>query len=249
VNQADFVSFVAAAARRAVGHTVGRLVLTRTRKGEPVLREPEMRHALAQEAEARHEPLHYGIEVPTKEVYRFTLEPGDGEVSARHDFVVLAEARHDAARMNLVELKREQPEVTRGAAGTDCPKIRKDLQKLLLEPALDGKCMLHLFHAAKSGTIPSVLTKYNAAMPQAIRRAREAIRRAREATTRDPLPDLAADRSWFSLFILVVRQRGDGNRPALYHHGVTSFGAWLTRIEAGEVGFSRELLQEVDLPV
>ena len=247
MNQADFVSFVAAASRRAVGHAVGRLLLTQSAtNGEPMLREPEMRHALAQEAEARPEPLHYGIEVPTREVYRFTLEPGDAQTSARHDFAVLAAARSDAARLNLVELKREQPEMKPGADGADCPKIRKDLEKLLLESAVDGKCMLHLFHAAHRDTIPSVLDKYNAAMRQAIRRARDAIARAREATTRDPLPDLAADASWFSLLVLVVRRR-EGNRPALYHHGAASFGAWLTRFEAGEVSFGEDSLVQVPL--
>lgn len=235
MDQPAFLSFVAAAARRAVGGTISHLVLTQTaQNGEPSLREPEMRHALAQEAEARPEPVHYGIEVPTKEGYRFTMGPGDRETSARHDFVVLAEARHDASRENLVELKK-------GQAGG--PKIRKDLQKLLLERAVDGKCMMHICHAANRQTISALLEKYNAAMPQAIRLARE-------AATRHPLPDIADDPSWFSLFVLVVRQRGraGGNRPALYHQGVAPFGAWLARVEAGEVLFRPDLLQEVHMP-
>jgi len=33
--------------------------------------EPQMRHALAQEAEARKD-VRYGIEVPTRQTYRFT---------------------------------------------------------------------------------------------------------------------------------------------------------------------------------
>ena len=175
------------------------------------------------------------------------MEPGDAQTSARHDFAVLAAARHDAARLNLVELKREQPEMRPGANGADCPKIRKDLEKLILEAAVDGKCMLHRFHAADGGTLRSVLDKYDAAMRQAIRRARDAIGRAREATTRDPLPDLAADANWFSLLILVVRRRRDGDRPALYHYWAAGFGAWLTRFEAGEVSFGEESLVQVPL--
>ena len=62
------MSFVAEAAKRAVAveGRIGTLVLTQTADNlEPNIREPEMRHALAQVAETRPAPLYYGIEVPT----------------------------------------------------------------------------------------------------------------------------------------------------------------------------------------
>jgi hypothetical protein len=132
VDQADFVSFVAAAARRAVASDgrIGHLVLTQTRNLEPKLREPEMRHALAQVAEERS--IYYGIEVPTTQGYRFTRKPGDRKTSARHDVVLLADAHHDADRSIPLELKRTQPRIDVNDYGADCRPIRKDFQKLLL---------------------------------------------------------------------------------------------------------------------
>ena len=181
VDQATFVSFVAAAAKRAVvtNGRIGHLVLMQaTDSLEPKLREPEMRHALSQVAEVT--TVWYGIESPTTQGYRFTLEPGDRLTSARHDFVLLAESDRDADKSNLLELEG-QPKVTVNEYGADCPMIRKDLQTLILEKAVDGKCMLHLCHAADSGTIPKLLGKYNAAIAQAIRLSKPVARPSRFA--------------------------------------------------------------------
>ena len=119
MNAEEFRVFVTAASIRAVWipGRIGRLVLTRiTDNGETILREPEMRHALAQEAESQAN-IFYGVEVPTRAVYRFTTAPGEQETKARHDFVVMADSRHDAERLNLLELKRDQPKQERSRNG------------------------------------------------------------------------------------------------------------------------------------
>ncbi len=90
MNQDKFREFVVAASKQAINPVgkIGHLVLTQTvPTGEPEIREPEMRHALAQEAERRQ--LTYGIEVPTDLKYRFVDATGERKVAARHDFVIL----------------------------------------------------------------------------------------------------------------------------------------------------------------
>jgi len=82
--------------------------------------------------------------------YRFTTAPGDQETSARHDFVVMAEAHIDGDRLNLVELKKDQPKLIGTGPEIDCPAIRKDFQKLMLEDALHGKSILR----KQSGNVP-----------------------------------------------------------------------------------------------
>ena len=82
MDAAAFHAYVKAAAVRAVRAEgrISRLVLTQTTENmEPKIREPEMRHALAQEAESRSEDVFDGVEVPTREKYRFTTAPGDQE--------------------------------------------------------------------------------------------------------------------------------------------------------------------------
>lgn len=237
----EFRAFIRASVIRAVrteGH-IGRLVLTRTTDNlEPKIREPEMRHAIAQEAESRGENIHYGIEVPTQEAYRFTLAPGVKEVSARHDVVLLSDARHDAARLNLVELKKDQPALSGTGDDIDCPAIRKDVQKLILEAAVHGKSMLHILHAANAATVPSVLRKYNAAVWQGLRLSSP-------VAARLGLPDPYNDDAWFTLFILVIRQRGrEGrNRPILYYQHAERFGSALRRVAEGEPLFVMDRLQ------
>jgi hypothetical protein len=156
---------------------------------------------------------------------------------------LLADDRCDAARSNLIELKREQPELEVNEHGADCPKIRKDFEKLLLEVAADGKCMLHLCHAAHRGTIPALRKKYNAALAQALRRAQQT---AAHLGLRNPTQDPC----WFDLMILVIHQRGPagGNRPILYRQAVQPFGAGLTRVEAGESLFREEDFTVVPFP-
>jgi len=54
------------------GGRIGGLALTQSLADRsPQIREPEMRHALAQEAEARKD-VRSGIEVPARQTYRFT---------------------------------------------------------------------------------------------------------------------------------------------------------------------------------
>ena len=140
MDQLAFREFVKSAVLRAVPQprTIGRLTLTQTeRNDEPKLREPEMRHALAQVAEGWTE-RYYGIEVPTEETYRFVDDEGDKETAARHDFAVYSGATANADRLILLELKKDQPELV-GEVDPDCPKVRKDFQKLIVEGRTGGK--------------------------------------------------------------------------------------------------------------
>jgi len=235
VDQQAFRSFVREAAIRAVRtpHVIGRLVLTQTEpNGEPKLREPEMRHALAQEAEARGD-LNSGIEVPTVETYRFVDDDGDRETSARHDFAVFGGNTAAASRLVLLELKKDQPDTDGSSTEPDCPKVRKDFQKLILERAQWGKAMLHILHAADHDSVPAVLQKYNAGIKWALRLAAP-VAAARQ--NRDPLEDGC----WFTLFILVVRRRRVGNTPALNVREFARFGDALRRVHAGDDLFRRD---------
>lgn len=245
MDAAAFHAFVRAAAVRAVRAEgrIGRLLLTRvTENLEPKIREPEMRHALAQEAESRTEEILYGVEVPTRVKYRFTTAPGEQEVSARHDLVILSEARFDAERLNVVELKKDQPALEGTGDDIDCPTIRKDILKLILEKTEHGKSMIHICHAADSGTIPAVLHKYNAAVWQGLRKSRP-------IAARLGLPDPFEDPTWFTLFILVVHLRGaqGRNRPFLYRQHVDSLGYALQQVHRGEVLFGPESLKSEPL--
>jgi len=234
------------AVRRALKrpNRIGRLVLTQVTKSknpEPRIREPEMRHALAQEAE-RQKTIFYGIEVPTKGGFRFTLTEGQRKTAARHDFVVVDGRTHSSRRMNLLELKKDQPDTSGQGEDKDCPKVRKDFQKLIVEPAGDGKAMLHILHGAKKKTVPAVLKKYNLAV-------RQAIRRCLPLVGEHDVPDPFADDRWFTLFIFVVRRRGKehGNRPVLYCLHFEHFGDALRRAHSGEELFKEDGLRVLSL--
>lgn len=244
MTREDFREFVRNAAMRAVAepNRISRLVLTQTdKKGEPKIREPEMRHALAQEAEAR-QTVHYGIEVPTRAGYRFTLAPGDKETSARHDFVIMAADWHGAPRANLVELKKDSPARAKSSPQLDYPTVRKDFQKLMLETATHGKSMLHILHASNKNSVPGVLAKYNVAL-------REALTRSVAAAADHTLPSPLADPSWLSLFLLVVRRRGKphGDRPILHYQDLAPFGAALQEVQNGLSVFRENLLAQLDV--
>jgi hypothetical protein len=212
MNQEEFTQFVATASRRAIHSNgqIGHLVLTQKIGTEPEIREPEMRHALAQQAENQN--LWYGIEVPTKKQYRFVEATGERRVAARHDFVILEQAHPDSNRSILLELKREQPATSESDGQIlDCPAIRKDFEKLLLENATDGKGMLHILHAVDDGTLPSLQEKYTIAHGFALNRAQKVI-------ARPPLINNPPANRWFTLFILVHHLRGlqGQNRPFLF---------------------------------
>lgn len=231
MDQLPFREFVKAAVLRAVPQPrpIGRLTLTQAEKnGEPRLREPEMRHALAQVAEGWTD-FYYGIEVPTTESYRFVDDEGNRETSARHDFAVYGGAEATAERLVLLELKKDQPDLV-GEDDPDCPKVRKDFQKLIVETARKGKSMLHILHAEDNATIPAVYQKYNAGIKWALRRAAPVVN---VRLRRNPLDDA----SWFSFFILVVRRRLDQNRPALYYKEFDHLGNLLRRVSNGETVF------------
>jgi hypothetical protein len=195
VNQEAFEELVAVAASRAVGRLdvglIGYLVLTQKHRGTPRIREPEMRHALAQVAEARG--LHYGIEVPTEKKYRFTSAPGGRLTRGRHDLVFLAGPSPGAERRVLVELKEG-----RLAEGSANKAITKDFVKLLREPAVDGKSFLHILPVASPAALRDLRSAYGAAYREALGNVR--------VVYRDCEP--ADDEKWFSLFVLVPRVPG-----------------------------------------
>jgi hypothetical protein len=242
----ELLSFVRSAVQRALRrpNRIGRLVLTqvtKSKKPEPKIREPEMRHALAQEAE-RQKRVFYGIEAPTKGSFRFTPAAGERKTAARHDFVVLNGRRHSSVPMNLLELKKDQPGTAGPENDKDCPKVRKDFQKLIAEPAGDGKAMIHILHGANKATVAAVLKKYNFAVRQALRRCLPSVE---EHHIRHPFED----NRWFTLFIFVVRRRGKAhvNRPALYYQHFDHFGTALRRADAGEDLFKEDELQSIPL--
>lgn len=186
MDQQAFQDFVVAAARRASRDfgRIGHLKLTQTYREAMRIREPEMRHALAQCAEEKS--CSYGIEVPTEELYRFCEEPGDRRVRARHDFVMFPDQR---AASVLIELK----------VSTDGKVITKDFVKLICERA-GGKAFIHLLPSKDTGTLPNLMRKYRDSGMQA----------AGEVAEKHPEVVLENDKAWFSVFVLIVSGDGEG---------------------------------------
>lgn len=216
MNYEEFCQFALEAARRSIieSDRIGHLLLTQHRLSFPKVREPEMRHAFAQEAESKS--VLYGIEVPTIETYRFIVEPGDNEVSARHDFVIFRDANIIQSREILIEFKEGSSSGVRNSLGhvIDCRQVRKDFEKLFCEPALEGYCIFHLLHSANRTSLPALMMKYTAAICAA--RARVLDR------ARLPLPPVR----WFVLFVLVRHMRGRQNRNCarLFRFHLPQFG-------------------------
>ena len=180
-----------------------------------------MRHAFAQVAERRG--LAYGIEVPTTKTYRFKEEEGAKRVHARHDLVFLARTHPAAERQVLVELKEGQP-----ARGFEYKAVRKDFVKLLREPAA-GKSFVHVVPAADSGTVPTLISKYSAAYMKALTEVAD--------TFGDCKPE--EDSAWFSLFVLVARERGTagGGESRLHAIEAASFGDVARAVRSGSPPF------------
>lgn len=199
MNTTTFLDFLRASAVRAAdpAGAIGHLRLTQRARGggdERKLREPEMRHAFALEAEAQG--VVFGIEVPTERKYRFTKAAGSRRRSALHDLVLFDGL--DTRPGVLIELKEAQVAVATDDEHNviDAAAISKDLHKLFAERPLHGKCLFHILQAADRATVPALLSKY---VP--------AVRVARAAAEAFDGFDAAADRTWFCLAILVVRDR------------------------------------------
>ena len=133
MTEAEFLEFARSAALRATSNigSIGHLVCMQANaKGEPTLREPEMRTAFQQEAEERG--LFYGIEVPTHYTYRFTDKKRELRRRAPVDFALLGSDSTTADRDVLVKFKRGQPNRVLPTEDTpqDYPMITKDLHKL-----------------------------------------------------------------------------------------------------------------------
>ena len=162
MTEDDFCGFVDQSVKRATDRIgrVGHLLCTQSANPrERKLREPEMRIAFQQEAEARN--LFYGIEVPTTYPYRIS---GEGERCALIDFALLEDALDTDGRIVrnvLMELKEGQPYKVRAdeSSAFDCPTITKDMHRLWAEPARFGRCIFHICQAADSGTPRGVAQK------------------------------------------------------------------------------------------
>lgn len=243
MNRDAFVAFARQAVARAVstdGH-MGQLVYTQKASNQPKLREPEMQFAFGYAAEA--EGLPYGVEVPTDKLYRFTKEVGTDKRRGCLDFVILDAVNPEAERLVLVEFKEGQPGTITDGRGAYCPAITKDLHKLLLEPSADGKCMLHMCHAANSGTVRAVLAKYDAALRRAVEDAR----------ADDDFSAATASRvvGWFEFLLLIGHQRGKvgEDRPCLYHLSFVTLEHAARAVLAGESAFQQAQLVPVPLTV
>ncbi len=209
MNQDAFHDFARAACARTLAKPgfIGRLRLTspyRAEQGAFKIREPELCQALIQEAEALG--YYYGLEVPTDLPYRFTPLDGEGKRRALHDFVLFGTGEADVLPRVRVELKEGSPSPRRDEAGqqVDVPALSKDLRKLLFEPSVDGRAVLHVLQASDEGTLPSLLGKYRLALQVALA----------EVAGQEPVTA-----TWFSLVFFAVRRRGPrgGDRPALWH--------------------------------
>lgn len=213
MDQRTFRDFVVAAARAATEGSgrIGHLVLTQTYgpKENPKIREPEMRHALAQCAECSG--YYYGVEVPTNIKHRFKDTLGPRRVSGRHDFAVFPGGEPKDASV-LVELKEGQPSRRdKISEGGDCPAITKDFVKLLCEPAR-GKSFVHVVPSENAGTLPKLKKKYGDSYRRADKVARAAIE---------------DDKAWFSIFVLVGNARNGSEAAKLYCRewaGIRQFG-------------------------
>ena len=223
MTEAEFLDFARAAALRATRNIgrIGNLVCTQANaKGEPTLREPEMRTAFQQEAE--EQGLFYGIEVPTRYTYRFTTKEGTKQRRALVDFALLGSASVTADRNVLVEFKQGQPNRILPTEDTplDYPKITKDLHKLWAEPVRHGRCMFHICQAADSGTFSAIEAKYNAVTQNAISLAAETVGENPANAQDGILSDC-----WFLLLILVLHQRGSSTGSFL-HAGTWQGSHW-----------------------
>jgi hypothetical protein len=234
MDQRTFRDFVVAAARAATEASgqIGHLVLTQTYgpKEKPKIREPEMRHALAQCAECSG--YYYGVEVPTNIKHRFKNTRGPRRVSGRHDFAVFSGGDLTLAASVLVELKAGQP--TRRDASSkdeDCPAIVKDFVKLFCETA-GGKSFVHVLPSTGSGTLSTLEKKYRHSCLRAV------------DVVAERFPEFERkkdDTAWFSEFVLVGpgrRGSGAGELHLKEWAGIWQFieamrqgedGAWLSQ--------------------
>jgi hypothetical protein len=207
MTEAEFIEYARAAALRATSNIgqIGHLVCTQAKNPkEPILREPEMRTAFQQEAEARE--MFYGIEVPTKYPYRFVDTEGQSRRRALVDFALLNSGEAKSDRNVLVEFKQGQPNrvLSKVDDSFDYPKITKDIHKLWAEPVRHGSCMFHICQAADRGTLAATEAKYNAVTQNAMNLASATI-----SGNLEVLRDDTTSERWFLLLILVLHQRGE----------------------------------------
>jgi hypothetical protein len=239
----EFLSFARGAGLRAV-KTYGRmgcLIYSQEESGQLKVREPELRIAFG--LEAQDEEILYGIEVPTHFKYRFTKEPGTDRRSGCMDFVVFdAPSPEVSHRDVLVEFKEGQPSWSKDKEGEDCAAIKKDLHKRLVEPALSGKSMFHVRHAADRDTVPRILAKYEVALRRA---AHDTLQQHQAGVG----PEWFQEECWFEFLLLVEQRRGKvgGNRPHLYRLSFPTLGHAARAALAGSPVFQADALLPVAL--
>ena len=227
MTETEFLTFVRASATLATQTpgTIGDLILTQESiKGEPTLREPELRTALQLQASVSN--ILYGIEVPTRYSYRFT---GRSSRKALTDIALLSSADPYDIRSVLIELKEGQPTVRNSTSGgldvIDVPAIRKDMHKLLAEPVMHGRCMLHICQATNDGTLRALIPKYDKATLAALGDAEETRAAQPEIGRRICPPSVDP---WFRLVFLVLHQRGKkfANMGSCLHIGSWEGDHW-----------------------
>lgn len=159
------------------------------------------------------------------------------------DFVVFNEPSPEVDhREVLLEFKEGQPSWSEDDDGDDCAAITKDLHKLLVEPALSGKSMFHVRHAADNDTVPTILAKYEVGL-----------RRAAQATLQEHKAGAGREwfhgECWFEFLLLVEQRRGKdgGNRPHLHRLSLPSLGHAARAVLAGSPVFQMDALASVAL--
>jgi len=90
----------------------------------------------------------------------------------------------------------------------ECPRIEKDLEKLIREFTSSGSSMVHLINNAQSTTIPTVLRKYQTALGNVAK----------------SVPQDEQSHRWFTLAI-VVRNPFKVKGPLVYYQNVPNFRA------------------------
>jgi len=181
VDHSDFLTLAAHVSNRCLtpGNEIGNLVLTNGPEGQ--LREPQLRHLWANEADKKN--IKYSFESPTSQKYSFSGTQ-EKAVSGRHDLVLyLSEPPRQQV---LIELKHALSAKT----------IKQDLVKLLRETTQDDVVGCAVMFVAESTKVG--LERLSTRLPEVIRKAwndPHLTDQDREA--------LLTNKKWFEMLIVV----------------------------------------------
>ena len=144
VKMADWVGLFETVSRALCRHSDGCDFIVYPARGDrPRIREPEARHVMT--LSLRERGIRYGIEVPTKGKYQIS---GNKPDTANIDLVIDPDNKHIG-----VEFKCGQPSLS---------SILKDVKKFKGED-FGGTAFFHILQNSDSGSLPSLLQKYNSA--------------------------------------------------------------------------------------